>query len=470
MPPVLALLLWLVFLVALLCFDPARLPETSSVLWVPLIWMFITASRLPSQWLGGNSGPAAARLEEGNALDRTIFFMLIILAVGILVSRSFQWNAFFSRNVALTAFLFFALVSVLWSDFPLVAFKRWFRDLGQYLIVLVVLSDPHPAEAVRFLIRRFCYLMIPLSILLIKYYPQFSRQYDSWSGAVSISGATTSKNMLGVACLVSGLFFFWDTVTRWSKRKEPRTKKILAENFAFMAMTLWVLNLCESATSRVCLVLSCLIVAAVRSKVVRRRPGVFKYLIPVCFVLYVILAYGFDLNAWMAGMLGRDPTLTNRTVIWNLLLGMKTNPIIGTGYESFWLGPRLQYIWQRFAVGLNEAHNGYLQVYLNLGLIGLGLLLIFLISSYRRLWKKFTPSSGLSDLASLSLATWTVLLFYNMSEAGLGSGLLWLTLLFGVTAVRERAPGHVQDVAAVGKLRPANGMSRLPLEMASRRQ
>ena len=67
-------------------------------------------------------------------------------------------------------FLLFALLSVLWSDFPLVALKRWFRDLGNYLVILVVLSDPRPLEAVRALLRRLCYLLIPLSILLVKYY------------------------------------------------------------------------------------------------------------------------------------------------------------------------------------------------------------------------------------------------------------------------------------------------------------
>ena len=100
-------------------------------------------------------------------MDRTIYSALILLAIGILMSRSFKWGSFFSRNLALMAFLSFALLSVFWSDFPFVAFKRWFRDFGNYLVILVVLSDPRPLEAVRTLLRRFCYLLIPLSVLLI---------------------------------------------------------------------------------------------------------------------------------------------------------------------------------------------------------------------------------------------------------------------------------------------------------------
>ena len=268
MPPSLALFSWLILLVALLRFDPAKDPGTSFALWVPLIWMFILGTRLPSQWLGGQVGQVAEALEEGNPLDRTIFSVLILLAIGVLTSRSFKWGDFIGRNIALTTFLLFALVSVVWSDFPFVSLKRWFRDLGNYLMVLVVLSDPRPLEAVRTLLRRLCYLLIPLSIVLVKYYPEISRQYDSWTGSFSDAGPTTGKNLLGLLALISGLFFFWDTVTRWSERKDRRTRRIILVNVAFIGMTLWVLNIANSATCRVCLVLGCLVIAAAHSKTV----------------------------------------------------------------------------------------------------------------------------------------------------------------------------------------------------------
>jgi len=78
MPPSLALFLWLVLLLLLLRFDPAKDPETSAALWVPAIWLFIDGSRLPSQWLGAQVGTIV--LEEGNALDRATWSALILLA------------------------------------------------------------------------------------------------------------------------------------------------------------------------------------------------------------------------------------------------------------------------------------------------------------------------------------------------------------------------------------------------------
>ncbi len=468
MPPSLALLLWIILLVALFRFDPTKDSRISPALWVPVISMFIIGSRNPSQWLGGEVTISAAALEEGNPLDRTISLALILLAIGILMSRSFNWGRFFDRNWVLMAFLFYALLSVVWSDFPLVAFKRWFRDLGNYLVVLVVLSDPRPLEAVRALLRRVSYLLIPLSVLLIKYYPQIGKQYEYWSGAESYVGATTSKNLLGVVCLISGLFFFWDTVTRWPERKQRRTKRIILVNIAFIGMTLWLLNLASSATSRVCLVLGCLVIATAHTKWSRRRPLFLKVLAPAAFCLYVILAFGLDLNGSMAGAVGKDPTLTDRTKIWAFLLNMHTNPLLGTGYESFWMGSRLETFWQTAGLGhLNEAHNGYLKVYLNLGLIGLFLLIGFLIASYQTICKRLRP---FSSLGSLTLALWTTMLFYSVTEVGFRGGLMWLTFILGGIAVPERAPNRARMPVPLDHAGSTEQTTILPLEMTSQRR
>ena len=444
MPPTLALFLWLILLLALWRFDPAGDSKTSLALWVPLIWMFIIGSRLPSQWLGWGTESLAQSMQEGNALDAVIYSTLILLAIRILMLRSFKWHGFFAGNLALMAFLIFELLSVVWSDFHFVSFKRWFRDLGGYLVILVVLSDPRPREAVCTLLRRLGYLLVPLCILLIKYYPDMSITYDYWTGAAEFTGATTAKNSLGVDCLVFGIFFFWDTVTRWSERKEPRTKRIILVNASFIYMTMWLLVKSQSATSEVCLVVGCLVIAAAHTRLSKRHPIFLKVLIPACFGLYLILAFGFNINAEFAGAVGRDPTLTGRTFIWQTLLSMHTNPLLGTGYESFWLGPRLQWVWEKCGA-INEAHNGFLEVYLNLGFIGLFFLVGFLLSSYHTICRRLAP---FSSLGSLSLAFWIVLLFRNMTEASFRGGLLWVTFLLGAIVVPRatsaRGVAHAQ--------------------------
>jgi exopolysaccharide production protein ExoQ len=302
--------------------------------------------------------------------------------------------------------------------------------------------------------------------LLNKYFPNLGIQYDFWSGAPMFAGATTHKNMLGVLCLVSGLFFFWDTVTRWSDRKQRRTRRIIMVNFAFIVMTLWLLYLANSATSRVCLVIGCLVIAAVHSSWGKRHPRLLKALIPASFCLYLILAFGFDINAKLAPAVGRNSTLTDRTLIWKMLLNMHTNPIVGTGYDSFWLGSRLEWVARTYSY-INESHNGYLEVYLNLGLIGLFLIVALLITSYRNICRKLTP---FSNIASLSMALWTVALFYNMTEAAIKISLMWVVFLLAAIVVRAPAEDRVSSVAPFHNAGATGRFPRPSLKSVSQRR
>jgi len=425
MPPTVATFLWFVLLLLLFHYDPAKDSETSPALWLPAIWLCIAGSRLPSQWFGVQSESLAQALEEGSSIDRTIECVVIVVALSVLWSRSFQWNVLLARNLPLVVFLSFALFSVVWSDFIWVSFKRWFRDLGTYVAILVALSDPQPVKAVRTLLRRIAYLLVPLSILLIKYYPSLGIHYDEWTGMASYVGVTTSKNMLGALCLVSGLIFFWDTVIGWYDHNTQRARWMFV-NTSFIVMTLWLLHKSHSATSGACLVLGCLVIAAAHSRIGRRHSIVLKAGIPVCFILYLVLGFGLGLNEQLAAMLGRDPTLTGRTKIWTTLLAMDINPLVGTGYGSFWLGSRLNSVWE-LRGRITEAHNGYLEMYLNLGIIGLSLFVIFLFASYIHICKEDIASR--KSATSLALAVWTVMLFYMVTEAGFRGGLLSVVFL-----------------------------------------
>ena len=300
------------------------------------------------------------------------------------------------------------------------AFKRWFRDFGTYLVILVVLTDRSPVEAIRTVLRRLAYILVPLSIVLDKYFIQLSRVYNPWTGAVTYVGATTSKNMLGLLCLVSGLYFLWDIFARWPHRRQRRTKLILAVDVAFLTMSVLLLQTAQSTTSKLCLTLGGLVILVSQSKFIRWRPAILKAAIPGVFCLYLVLVFVFEMSGTLAKAVGKDPTLTDRTGIWAFLLGMHTNPLIGTGYQSFWLGPRLDYFWHASGFGhINEAHNGFIEVYLELGVIGVVLLIGFLIASYRTMYKRFvsSPSAGI-----LGLAVWLVLIFYNVSEAAFEAG------------------------------------------------
>jgi hypothetical protein len=449
MSPALALSLCIVLVLGLLYFDPAKAPKISAALWIPLTWMFFFASRPPSLWLHWNmtvgAEQAIEQLEQGDPLNRAYFLVLLLLGIIALASRSMGWGRVIARNRVLTAYLLFALVSVLWSDFPGVAFRKWFRDLGDYVMILVVVSDPRPVEALGVLLRRLGYLLIPLSVVFIKYFPELGRQYDPWTGAATYCGAATSKNMLGELCLVCGIYFFWDTVVRWPDHKSVRQKRIILVNAVMIGMIMWLLNICDSATSRTCLIIGSLIILAAHSKTVRRNPAKLIVTVPVVFLIYVFLFFGLGLGNDFANAVGRT-SLSGRDVIWKIVLSEQVNPLVGAGYESFWMGPRMERIWASGMGRLNESHNGYLEAYLNLGYIGITLLLIYLGCVYRCICKWFKP---FSNVASLTLAIWTAFVFHNCTEADFRCGLMWFVLVLAALAVAQLERKAVNKTAPI---------------------
>jgi O-antigen ligase len=90
----------------------------------------------------------------------------------------------------------------------------------------------------------------------------------------------------------------------------------------------------------------------------------------------------FHISDQVIALLGRDPTLTDRTLVWKAVLQTDINPIIGTGFESFWIGERQERISSLFSFEINQAHNGYLETYINLGLVGLFLMLALIVSAF----------------------------------------------------------------------------------------
>jgi O-antigen ligase len=252
--------------------------------------------------------------------------------------------------------------------------------------------------------------------------------------------------MLGAICLIGGLFFFWDTLRRWPMRKARQSKRVLAVNIAFIAMTLWLMNLSNSATSKLCLIIGCLVIAIARSRWAAANPRGVTIGIPVVLTAAVVLDFAFDVSSLVAELLGREPTLTGRTGMWSALLSIRTNFLVGVGYQSFWLGDRLETVFKILKVSfLNEAHNGYLEIYLSLGVIGLTLVSLFMASTYRRLARQLLTSPG---LASLGFAVWTVMVFYNLTEAAFGASLLWFTLLLcGIVVPRPggKMPAEPQE-------------------------
>jgi O-antigen ligase len=309
------------------------------------------------------------------------------------------------------------------------------KAVGDFVIVLVVLSDAEPVAAFQRVLKRMTYVLIPLSVLFIKYYPNLGVQWSPWGGKAGYGGVTTNKNTLGAICLCFGLGCLWRFVDAWKHREMPRRTAVLIAQIGVLFMIMWLFWITDSKTSLLTFIMGGTVLIAANSRmVVGRRWMLHLLIVTMLFISSSVVFLGASPEALKA--MGRNPTLTDRTEVWGVLLTLVTNPVFGTGFESFWLGPRLERMWSLYWWHPGEAHNGYLEIYLNLGWVGVLLLVAVIIISYRAVFRAW----GRHPMATLAMAYVYSGLVYNFTEAAFFRMLAptWIFFLFGVTAAALR--------------------------------
>lgn len=425
MPPSVALLLCILFIFFLFKMDSKRESKVSHALWIPWIWLLIIGSRPVALWL--NSGDVLETemdIISGNPIDRAIFSIIIVIGLIILFRRKAYLLSILKSNAWIIFLISFYGISTSWSEFPFVSFKRWIKEIGSLIMVLIVVTDDNPVEAMKTLLRRCAYVLVPLSIVLIKYYPDLSRSYHPWTGVAANSGVGTSKNALGILCLVLGLFFLWNILTL-IRKKIPIDKKEVFVNILFLVMIVWLFIKANSVTSLVAFITGiCTILGLSLIKNNVRYVGF--YIFSVIFI-FLILQLSFGIIESSVLNFGRDMTLTGRTDLWKDVLNMVTNPFVGTGFESFWLGERMTKLWEIHWWRPNQAHNGYIETYLNLGLAGLFLLTGVILSSYRKIRRTLIFDF---DYGRFRMAFFVIALIYNITEAAFRAvSIMWFIFL-----------------------------------------
>ena len=474
MSPSLANIVFAAAILGLFYLDRDRKARTSKALWVPVLWLWIVGSRSVSGWLGADQSAlnvTSNQLLEGSPIDRAYFQVLLAAGIVILIRRRGRTMAALRENWAVLLYFGYCLVSFVWSDFPDVSLKRWVKAIGDLVMVLVVVTDPQPLPALRRVFARVGFILLPVSILLIKYYGNLGRAFDPYGG-MGITGVTTDKNLLGVITFVLSLGAVWRILSLLRTPNESSRWRHLVAQGILLACGLMLLLMAHSATSLACLILGAGLMLLTGLPVIGRRPGAVHALV-LTLVLAGGIAMMFGGDAGVIHALGRKTDFTGRTDIWKTVIPLAPNPLLGAGFESFWLGPRLERVWRFFPVFKpTEAHNGYIEVYLNLGWIGLILISVLLINGYFRAVAAFRRDPSLGGLMLALVATAAV---YSVTEAGFRMlDAIWVFLLLAVAAgrcVTARAGGGFPRPLGVTTDRsPLLGSSNvLPLSAAGGR-
>ena len=386
----------------------------SKSLWVPFLWVVIIASRPVGYWLRSGDDAAddvSGDVGQGSFIDRNTYLILILVGLGLLLWSRFRVGEFIARNRLMCFFYLYLLASILWSENPFIAFKRWFKDTGNLVMVLLIWGESDPVEAICSVLVRAAYVLVPTSVLFIKYFPLLGRYTHRYTYETFFSGVTTNKNTLGLLAMISGLVILWKIVDAPRHRLKRFTLTGGWPDLAIVAMCIWLLYKAHSSTSIFCFILGTIVFLVARLRWIRTHVNNLRWAGLALALVMVAFTISEEFRGGIAAMLGRDVTLTDRTLIWEGLLKLPTNPLIGCGFDSFWLtqmGADYGEEWH-----IPHAHNAYLEMYLQTGWIGVCLLLAVLIRIGRNAGREMSSNTSLGNFY---LAFTLVGLIYNYTE------------------------------------------------------
>jgi exopolysaccharide production protein ExoQ len=417
----------------------------SNAIWVSYAWLFISCSRPVSAWITLNNVPGNTNdtYIDGSPLDRNILMLLLFLALVVLSRRKQQVQTILRANPQLLIYFGFCLLSLLWSDYPFVVLKRWIRSVGDVAVILVIITEHNWLAALQRVLTRLAFLLVPLSIIFIRFIPSLGRAY-SRGGAPEWTGVGTDKNALGMICMLFGVSLLWRGIATYNGHDDKyRKRKLLASGIVF-AMILYLLFVVDSQTALSCFGMASILIIVTARSPAFRRPALASTMvgsmITVCFCMLFLGIGGGALST-----IGRNASLTGRTQVWQTVLPYATNAWVGAGYENFWIGERVK-LFNALLGGLNQAHNGYIEIYLNLGWVGLALLGAVIFAGYRNIMNGLRSSP---EASRLKLAFFLICLIYNFTEASFKMmSPVWLMFLWAVIAApRPRLRRRVRTSA-----------------------
>lgn len=328
---------------------------------VEVVFCFLAASAYTGAYIAVTQS-ADHKMGESNPVNAAVmaFVLLGILALGAIRWRRMLFVA--RHGGAVNLFVVFVAVSTLWSDSPASTLKRC-AVLLQGVLFAYLLLAAFPVERIIRLWASVITVAMAASAVVALAAPGVGVM-SSADLAGTWRGVFAHKSQLGAMAAFGLLCVGWSWVHEPKRRLFHGVCLLLCAGLALMS---------KSKTAQIATVLS---LAVSVFLVLLRRPGLGRvwviYLAAVaCSGAGVLFVTSFgDIMA----ALGKDVSFTGRVPAWTILLELAGDRVwSGYGYSAFFVEGNLDsdYVSGRAAWDVVQAHNGYVELLLDLGLLGL---------------------------------------------------------------------------------------------------
>jgi exopolysaccharide production protein ExoQ len=414
---------------------------------------YLFASTAPDLLFGPSKANGNASSDAGNAFNQLIlpamFFATCIVARTYRISARRLGRAL----IPMAPFLLVMALSTLWSDYPELTLRRASREFLEAIALVMLAACFSNARVLLGVLFRAFLIIGCLNLLSSVIFP------NSFTD-LGFAGIHGNKNVAGEFFVVALPVYLLGTL-----HKEISGSRLLGL-FSLMAGAAMLIAT-ESKTSVGAIVFGFVVLLLARY-LFRRNPSL-RVSLQLLFLLALLCAVAVILNSGPSELLNSligDPTLTGRDQIW-LYVTQKfnANPVLGVGYGAVWqVGPEIEAALKRAGLifVFNEAHNGYLDIAAQLGLLGIVGLVIFLITTLRNslsYWATFEKNE-FRGAGALRMYIFWALVLSNITESlyfqpGVGSSGVLIFLGGFVASRNEQLAATLTAKAIPRALRPS---------------
>lgn len=351
-------------------------------------------------------------------------FWPVMAAISVLLAAQHRSRFRFTwppHIVCLFLYLAFAGASVLWAFSPQSSLIRLIQQIMILTsIILPTMLAPQTTDLMRCL-----FLCFSLALILNIFFVLDGHDVDVFNcSAIQLchEGYFGGKNYLGECSAVAFLLSLHEIVHHGWRRA-------LGVIVAAIAIVFIVLSDCKTALGLIIISPLLAQLTLTIQKITRVSPAIILLSIPFFYVLASIV-FNVDLMQRLAYMLYNDSSLTGRTTIWEFVQNeIGQRPLVGWGYQSFWLVPGSRSSeasgWVKL---MPNAHNGYYDTTLEMGYVGLAFLYVFIIATIHAV-KRVADRDPARARLLLSVVLFFIMWNYFESLWMRGFEFLWVVFL-----------------------------------------
>lgn len=370
------------------------------------------------------------------------------LAIGLLM-RNRLGRAFTSKwkgNLVVLVFIGMALLSISWSIRP-TATLYYLLILLFSTLLAAFFGTFYSFESWLTLLAGTGAIVVVASGILSGLFPQAVIMAAPHEGAWR--GIYWHKNLTG------SLMAFWNSVfLLYALHFLQSAKWQVVGSAIFYALSLVSVFISRSAAGiAICLGLNAIVLVLwlwTKFRHLLRK----RHYIWLGFTTLVIVVTAVANLDFIFRLLNREATFTGRTPLWSYLIetAVRPKPLLGHGFSAIWDDRAFRNqvtLAQGWPFPITNSHNGFMDVLLGVGMIGLALAVMLLIQAFYRTGKHFIFNDGVVNLLPFISVVYFLLANLSTSFFFVMDSFHWILLVSAMFLCTPASDGRVQFTPSV---------------------